>query len=128
MKRPWTVRRLIAAGAVALYALAVLLLLPMHLLEEAPEVGVPGGPSVVADCHDRGCEQPAHHHGGHGHAHDPATCVKCSQAVEAGSGVVSAAYAVPAPVFARPSAPPAPPAASSLLRAVPPARGPPALS
>jgi hypothetical protein len=121
------VRRWLAAGALALYALVAGVLLPLHAAGEgaAPPGGTPAA-SVAADCHDRDCHEPGHRHGGH--AHDPATCLSCAQGKVLATGSPAAATAAPRPLLAgtvESSAATDPVAARGAAN---PARAPPALS
>ena len=120
--------RRIVAGVVALYALVVGLLLPSHFLAERPaeSAAVAAGPVVDAWCQDGDCHDPAHHHGSQ--HHDPATCGSCAQAKTLAAPMVAghAVEAVDVPRSETRRAAPAP--KSSVLRARPPARGPPLLS
>jgi hypothetical protein len=120
--------RWLAAGAVALYALVVLLLLPLHAAAEAREAPAEPrpGPVLAAACGDRDCHDPAHGHRG-AHAHDPATCVSCVQARVA-SAPAPAPFVLPVADLPGPGAAPAPRGpAVSLRRSLPVARGPPSL-
>lgn len=119
-------RRVLAAGALALYALASLVLLPVHHLDGgAPRPG-PGGAFFAAHCPDRDCHDPAHGHAG-GHAHDPATCVSCVQA-RAAAAPAPAGPSLASEGAGRGPAPAAPSAAvRSVPRGLPCARGPPVL-
>lgn len=121
--------RWFASGALALYALVVLLLVPLHAAAEAREgpAGSRAGPALAEDCRDRDCHEPAHRHGG-AHAHDAATCVSCVQARVA-AAPAPAPFVLPvADLPGRTSAPAAsgPPVAPR--RGLPAARGPPGLS
>ncbi len=128
MTRASPVRRAAAALVLAAYAFVALLLLPLHLLESAEGPRGPGGPHPVLACGERDCHAPDHHHGERGHAHDPATCLQCgaSAAPRTAAPVADAALPPPSPAAAAfRTAAPRPPV---LPRALPPARGPPALS
>jgi hypothetical protein len=120
-------RRLVA-GVVALYALVVGLLLPLHMVEdrEGAEERAPAGALVGVLCHDRGCHEPSHHHRS-GHLHDAATCSSCAQARAA----ATPAPAAPTPVASFEARGPAHvetgDAPAAPVRRTPPARGPPTL-
>jgi hypothetical protein len=125
--RNGTLRRAAAAGALALYALVALVLVPLHALEDSPAVPSGGdapGLRWEAACPGEDCGDPTHRH--EGHAHDPASCASCAQARAAAApapagpaadAVLAAAAAVPAPPSAAPAA---------ALPGLPAARGPPA--
>jgi hypothetical protein len=124
---PLRLRRVLAAAALAAYAVAALLLLPLHGGEAAgsPPDGTPGV-RAEATCPGGDCHDPEHGHR-EGHAHDPATCVSCAQVRAAAAPPSAGPVLDPAgraagvvPAAAR-RAPPAAPGAPF------PARGPPAL-
>ena len=120
--------RRLAAGALALYALVVGVLVPLHGFLEVtgPRSAPVAGLSVVGECTDQGCQDPSHHH--HVHPHDPATCVTCSHARTTAASAPAVAVAAPVPVRvgAASVAASAPDVAAD--RAIHPARGPPVLS
>jgi hypothetical protein len=133
------IRRALAAGLFALYALVAGVLVPLHLSMEAGESCGAGestagaadaGPdrsSFDASCGDPDCRNPAHHHH-RAHTHDPATCSSCAQARAAASADPVAIAPAPEPAPAgRADAAPAQVVLDG-VRALPNARGPPALS
>lgn len=127
-----SLRRALATGVLALYALVAGLLVPLHALHEASSArsscaeAAARGPSVESPCPGRDCGDPRHHHGER--AHDPATCVSCAQARLAfdEAGVAVAAAPEPAPA-GRAFVPPALASLES-APALHRARGPPVLS
>jgi len=123
---PPALRRVLAAAALAVYALASLVLLPAHRLEGPAAPSGPAGAFYAATCPDRDCHDPAHRHS-EGHSHDPATCVSCVQGRAAESAAPSGPSLAGAGAL-RGAAPSARPAASrSAPRGLHPARGPPVL-
>lgn len=86
-------RRGLAAGAFALYALVVAVLVPLHeALEASGSRPAPvAGPVADADCRDRDCHESSHRHGSR--VHDSATCASCAQARAASSPAPAVAVA-----------------------------------
>jgi len=110
----------------ALYALVVGVLLPSHLVGESPAEVPTAGLVVDAWCQDGDCHDPAHHH--ESQHHDPATCGSCAQAKTVASPVVAGPAVQPSDVPRSETRHAVPAPTSSVLRAHPPARGPPLLS
>lgn len=123
MPAPDRLRRPAAAAALWLYVLVTAVLLPLHLLEEAPSDAGPAGPAVTVHC-PGGCHEPAHGHG-RGHLHDPATCTKCGAASAPALEPGSPADLLPTPAsWVKGAASVSRPGTASASR-LPPARAPP---
>jgi hypothetical protein len=126
-------RRSLAAGVFALYALVSGFLVPFHAIHEAAEARNPTGtavadrgPSFEAPCQERDCRDPSHHHGAH--VHDPATCASCTQARLALDGAGALVAAAPGPVPAGRVAVASEAVVLDTAPALPRVRGPPSLS
>jgi len=123
---PPSLRRVLAAAAVVLYALVALLLVPLHRIEEvAPPAGGEPGLALRAVCDDADCGEPSHGHRD-GHAHEDASCPACAQARLAAAPAPAGSVLVPSGGAADRAVDAAPAAVRAAARGLPPARGPPA--